>query len=290
MTTDLSPPPQRPPGRPTSTPPASSWPAWASPPPTSSHAPSPASGADLRRVHAHRLRRRSATAPAGSTAPTGTASWTSGPTGAWTRSPPRRSAAGRARQDQVVARRNARGGRSAAEHLIAALRCLYRHAEDDELIDPADNPARKVAKPRRLPSTRRAVRRHPAGRDQPHRRHHRQRPRTGQPAAAAAHRDRLPPRRRPRPAPARSRPDQCLICLREKGETVRWQPVSPTLMATCSATPNSAHAPPTDNCCATPTGDPITRRRYDHLWDRIGTHLPWVATQQITPTGCATPP
>ena len=25
-------------------------------------------------------------------------------------------------------------------------------------------------------------------------------------------------------------PDQCLILLREKGETVRWQPVSPTLM------------------------------------------------------------
>ena len=57
----------------------------------------------------------------------------------------------------VVGRRNARGGRSAEEHLMAALRCLYRHAEDDGLIAEADNPARKVAKPRRLPSTRRAV-------------------------------------------------------------------------------------------------------------------------------------
>jgi integrase/recombinase XerC len=57
----------------------------------------------------------------------------------------------------VVARRNARGGRSAAEHLIAALRYVYRHAEDDGLIEEADNPARKVDKPRRLPSTRRAV-------------------------------------------------------------------------------------------------------------------------------------
>lgn len=56
----------------------------------------------------------------------------------------------------IVTRRNTRGGRSASEHLIAALRCLYRHA-DDGLIDPADNPARKVAKPRRLPSARRAV-------------------------------------------------------------------------------------------------------------------------------------
>jgi integrase/recombinase XerC len=49
----------------------------------------------------------------------------------------------------VVPRRNARGGRSAGEHLVAALRCLYGHAEDDGLIDPADNPASKVAKPRR---------------------------------------------------------------------------------------------------------------------------------------------
>jgi len=57
----------------------------------------------------------------------------------------------------VVARRNARGGRSAKEHLVAALRCLYRRAVDHGLIAEADNPARKVAKPRRLPSTRRAV-------------------------------------------------------------------------------------------------------------------------------------
>ena len=57
----------------------------------------------------------------------------------------------------VVARRNARGGCSAQEHLVAALRCLYKHAEEDGLIDPAGNPARKVEKPRRLPSTRRAV-------------------------------------------------------------------------------------------------------------------------------------
>jgi len=57
----------------------------------------------------------------------------------------------------VVARRNARGGRSAEEHLVAALRCLYRRAVDDGLITEAGNPARKVAKPRRLPTTRRAL-------------------------------------------------------------------------------------------------------------------------------------
>src|SRR3954464_8479473 len=34
----------------------------------------------------------------------------------------------------VVVRRNGRGGRCAAEHLIAALRCLYRRAAADGLI------------------------------------------------------------------------------------------------------------------------------------------------------------
>jgi hypothetical protein len=57
----------------------------------------------------------------------------------------------------AVQRRNSRGGRSSQEHLVAALRCLYRHAEDDGLIGERDNPARKVDKPHRLPSTRRAV-------------------------------------------------------------------------------------------------------------------------------------
>ena len=72
----------------------------------------------------------------------------------------------------VVARRNARGGRSAQEHLVAALRCLYQRAVDDGLIAEADNPARKVAKPRRLPSTRRAVPDTRLARDQPGRRDH----------------------------------------------------------------------------------------------------------------------
>ena len=39
----------------------------------------------------------------------------------------------------LVARRNARGGRSATEHLVAALRCLYKHAEDDRFITPGEH-------------------------------------------------------------------------------------------------------------------------------------------------------
>ena len=54
-------------------------------------------------------------------------------------------------------RRNSRGGRSAGEHQIAALRCLYRRAVADGIITEAANPAAKVAKPGRLSSTRSAL-------------------------------------------------------------------------------------------------------------------------------------
>lgn len=40
---------------------------------------------------------------------------------------------------EVVVRRNARGGRTAAEHLIAAMRCIYRHAVMDA---PSQAPGR----------------------------------------------------------------------------------------------------------------------------------------------------
>jgi integrase/recombinase XerC len=182
----------------------------------------------------------------------------------------------------VVARRNARGGRSAAEHLVAALRFLYRHAQDDGLITEAGNPARKVAKPRRLPSTRRAV------------------PDTrlaeiNQAAATTGNDpdlDTLLLRLHTETAcrrggalalrPADLDPAQCLILLREKGETVRWQPVSPTLMAHLQQHSRDRHAPPGGQLLRYMSGQPITSRRYDHLWARIGKHQPWVATQQIS--------
>jgi integrase/recombinase XerC len=182
----------------------------------------------------------------------------------------------------AVARRNGRGGRSAEEHLIAALRCLYRHAEADGLITEAGNPARKVGKPRRPPSTRRAV--------------------PGTRLAEINHvaattgndpeLDTLLLRLHTETACRRGgalalRPcdldtEQCLIRLREKGETIRWQPVSPTLMTRLVQHGRDRHAPADGQLLRYPTGQPITSRRYDHLWTRIGKHLPWVATQQIS--------
>jgi integrase/recombinase XerC len=182
----------------------------------------------------------------------------------------------------VLARRNARGGRSAAEHLVAALRCLYRHAVDDGLIAEADNPARKVAKPRRLPSTRRAV---PDARLAE----------INQVAAATGNDpelDTLLLRLHTETAcrrggalalrPADLDPDQCLVLLREKGETVRWQPVSPTLMARLVQHGQQRHAERDGQLLRYTSGQPITSCRYDHLWTRIGSHLPWVAIQGIS--------
>jgi integrase len=182
----------------------------------------------------------------------------------------------------VVERRNARGGRSAAEHLVAALRCLYRHAEDDGLITAGENPARKVDKPRRLPSTRRAVtddrlaeicQAAAEGGDDPEldtlllRLHTETACRRG---GALALR------------PSDLDPDQCLIQLREKGETVRWQPVSRTLMTGLVRHAAERHAPPGGRLLRYRDGRPVTYRRYDGLWERIGRALPWVRTQQVS--------
>jgi len=146
----------------------------------------------------------------------------------------------------AVQRRNSRGGRSSQEHLVAALRCLYRHAEDDGLIGERDNPARKVEKPRRLPSTRRAVADTRLAE-------------INQVAATTGddpELDTLILRLHTETACRRGgalalRPSDLD---REKGETVRWQPVSPTLMVGLVGHAGERHARRTCGCCATGTG------------------------------------
>lgn len=182
----------------------------------------------------------------------------------------------------VVARRNARGGRSAAEHLIAALRCLYKRAVADGFIAEADNPALKVAKPRRLPSTRRAVA------DTRLAEINEVAASTGNDPALDTLLLRLHTETACRRGgalalrPVDLDPDQCLILLREKGDSVRWQPVSPTLMRYLQRHAEERGATAAGQLLRYRDGAPITRRRYDHLWVRIGEHLPWVYVQQIS--------
>ena len=78
-------------------------------------------------------------------------------------------------------------------------------------------------------------------------------------------------------------PEQCLIRLHEKGGTERWQPVSPTLMTHLLAHAESRGGLDSgERLLRYATGKPITSRRYDYLWDRLGEHLPWVKTQQVS--------
>lgn len=189
----------------------------------------------------------------------------------------RDSARRNAKQD-----RNARDGRGAAEAMIGALRFLYRQAENDGLIRGGDNPARRVPKPRRVPSTRRGLPlnqiaeiAHVAattGNDPDLdtlllRLHSETACRRG--GALALRPDDLDPQ-------------QCLIFLREKGKVSRWQPVSPTLMANLLHHAQTRGAHPGDQLLRYRSGKPITRRRYDGLWTRIGLELPWVEKQQIS--------
>ncbi|CRK56874.1 hypothetical protein [Alloactinosynnema sp. L-07] len=182
----------------------------------------------------------------------------------------------------VVVRRNSRNGRGAVELFVSALRCLYSHAVADGLVDD-DNPSTKVQKPARLPSGRHAL---PAHRlveinhtaattgndpelDTLLLRFH---------TETAARRGGALALRTPGDLDA----EQCLVRLHEKGETVRWQPVSPTLMAHLLAHAKHRQAPHGGQLLRYENGRPISGRRYDYLWTRLGQHLPWVATQQVT--------
>jgi integrase/recombinase XerC len=186
-------------------------------------------------------------------------------------------------RENAVIRRNHRGGASAAEHLIAALRCIYRYAIADRLLDPGDNPATRVDKPHRQPSLRYAL---------------------PDPALAAIvatagetgndpELDLLILRLHIETACRRGgalalRPqdldiDQSLALLREKGRTQRWQPISPTLTRALLAHHHErGNGTPSEQLLRYRDGRPVGRRRYDYLWQRIGEHLPWVTVQQIS--------
>jgi len=187
-------------------------------------------------------------------------------------------------QSELVIRRSGRGGHSATEHMIAALRCLYRRAEEDGLITAAANPAKKVDKPRRPPSTRRAVA------DTRLAEIVQVAATTGDDPALDALILRLHIETACRRGgalalrPIDLDPDHCLISLREKGDTTRSQPVSPTLMSQllAHATERSAAATPGGPLLRYRSGQRITRRRYDYIWTRLGQHLPWVAAQGVS--------
>lgn len=77
--------------------------------------------------------------------------------------------------------------------------------------------------------------------------------------------------------------EQCLILLREKGRTQRWQPISPTLNAALIAHfDERGDASPDSQLLRYRNGTAVGRRRYDHLRKRVRTHLPWAEVHQVS--------
>ncbi|MFC8042842.1 tyrosine-type recombinase/integrase [Nocardia sp. NPDC057353] len=189
-----------------------------------------------------------------------------------------------ATRQTALARRNSRDGRSAAENMVSALRCLYRFAVNDGHVSPHRDPSVHLTKPRRLPSTRRALSSTQleqvfdaatnTGSDDQEldililRLHLETACRT---SSALAIR------------PCDLDPAESMIRLHGKGGTLHWQPVSPTLM-TMLAAQISRCGDEYDQLLRYRNGRAITRRRHDHIWNRIRQDLPWAATatQQIS--------
>ncbi|MFG2059107.1 tyrosine-type recombinase/integrase [Micromonospora sp. NPDC048930] len=183
----------------------------------------------------------------------------------------------------ALVRSNSRGGRSAAEHTVSALRCLYAFAVADGLIAEAEDPARRVAKPRRLPSNRHAL-------------PERQLARIVELAGRTGndpHLDSLILRLHIETACRRGGAlgldradldlDNCCIRLSEKGGTVRWQPVSPSMLRMLVRHyEERGKIGGGTQLLRYRSGAPLTSRRYDHLWQRLGRRLPWVQAQQVS--------
>jgi integrase len=165
---------------------------------------------------------------------------------------------------------------------VAALRYLYRQAEDDGYIRPGTSPAARLVKPRPLPSTRRALPEKiladivevasTTGNDPE--------------LDALVVRLHLETACRQGGALHLRAQDldatQCLILLREKGGTERWQPVTPTLMAGLLRHARERGASGAEPLLRYRNGRPIRHRRYDYLWNRLRQHLPVVGTHGIT--------
>jgi site-specific recombinase XerD len=189
-------------------------------------------------------------------------------------------------QRQIVAsalsRSNSRGGRHSGEHLISAARAVYNRAIADGLINADSSPAHRVRKPRRLPSTRRALTAQELEFINT----------TARSSGNDVVLDALLLRLHTETACRRGGAlalrlmdldsEQGLIRLREKGGTERWQPITlelATHLADHASQRGSRLA--SDGLLRYRSGHILTTRRYDALWARLGrrlrhTTLTWV--------------
>ncbi|MFI1994899.1 tyrosine-type recombinase/integrase [Actinoplanes sp. NPDC020271] len=186
-------------------------------------------------------------------------------------------------RDTVMRRRNGRGGGGAEEHLIAALRCLYRQAAVDRVVAVGCNPALDVAKPRRpaanggrvlSESELAEIMTVAAG--------------TGDDpeldgVVVRLHREAACSRGEALQLTSNDlNSKECLVTLRAGTDRARTQPISPPLARALQQLVSQRPGIAAQRLLRYHDGRPITHRRYDHLWQRIGSHLPWVAEEQVS--------
>lgn len=179
-------------------------------------------------------------------------------------------------------RRSGRGGRAAVIHAISALRYLYRQAVNDRILDAIDDPAARLKKPPKMPSRRRAMPEQllqwiidiaDTTGDDPEldsliiRLHI---------ETACRMQGGLSLR------PEDLDPTQCVVHLREKGGKTRWQPVSPSLMNELRYHGSSRGAVRGEPLLRYRSGKPITERRYNYFFERVGQRIPTAQSHGIT--------
>jgi integrase len=183
----------------------------------------------------------------------------------------------------ATGRSNSRGGVGAAATLVSAIRKLYRHAEHDRLIHPLDNPAAKVKRARQPRSPRHALTLEhilDIGR-----------------VAATTGNDRpldaLIVRILIETACRRGgllgltiddlNEHDCLLRLREKGGTTRWQPISPTLVQRIlDHIEARGGTDATRRLLRYRDGRPVGVARLDNLFERVRKSLPWASSVGVS--------
>ncbi|WP_433634843.1 tyrosine-type recombinase/integrase [Nocardia sp. CA-120079] len=185
----------------------------------------------------------------------------------------------------AVVRSNWRGGTGAARNFLHAVRCLYRYAEMDSLIAPADNPAAKVPMPRKLESSRHALTPEQVS----------ELGRVASETGNDVELDALIVRLHietacRREAALKLRLDElsagdCTVLLHHKGGVDAWHPVTPLLMRRLVEhveNRGGSSAKAKHRVLRTRSGNPITGRRYDNLHGRFHRYLPWADAKGVT--------
>lgn len=187
-------------------------------------------------------------------------------------------------QERAARGSGTRGGRGAKSSFVDATKFFYRCAVADNLVSSARNPAASLKKPRQVKSLRRAL-------------SARQLTEINQVAASTGRDpalDTLILRLHTETACRRGGALSLRPCdvnvemgtarLREKGGTVRDQPISRTLALGLlrHARGRSQHLSERDQLLRHRNGHPIHYTRYEALWRRLSGHLPWISELGVT--------